>query len=499
MFFRQSSKALQMASVFALVCAMGCDKAEPKVEGVDAAVVPPSDGAIGPIRRPPRTGPDAVNYHRDVRPLLESNCVECHNEGGIGPSRLDDWATVKVLGRSIVAAVESGRMPPWPARDSCREMADSRALSAEAKELIVGWEADGFLEGNPADYRAPTPRARAELGAPSAVMTYPEPFAPAINSDTYRCFYIGNLAEDTYLRALDIIPGERAAVHHVQLHRVDAVHTATLQATDANAPGGGYPCSASGVGAVPSVNMFSYRPGSVAVVLNPGDAVFMEAGSALVLQTHYNTQFYKAGVVPGADQTRVHLWTTATNQPPSHVIYRTGILSPLSGSSSGNPGLVFNSSIPANAPDVVGETTMAMEGVSRAGVGIIGLGSSAGPYIPGEIVGVTPHAHSWATRMTAQLQRADGSGEECLIDIPDWDYGWQLDYIYKQGVPYTQADRIHVACNFDNTAANQPVINGMLRPVQTITYGENTLNEMCLHYLWLRFSYTDFIASKVRP
>jgi hypothetical protein len=460
---------------------------------VDSGAV---DGGSAQLpRRAPRTGPDAVTYQRDVRPILETNCVECHTEGGIGPSRLDDWSMVSLLGRSIVSAVEGGRMPPWPARDSCHELSDSRALSAADKELIVGWEIDGFLEGNVADYRAPVPRRRAELGAPSRTMTYAEPFTPAVNSDTYRCFYVGTLETDTYLTALDIIPGVRSEVHHVQLHRVGAASSAMVQMLDENAAGGGYPCNAGGVGAgVPSQNMFSYRPGSVAVVLNQGDAVYVRAGSALVLQIHYNTQFFAAGEQPAADQTRVALWTAAAGQPPEHVIFRTGLLSPLSGKGDGSIVPVISSSIPAGLAEVVGETTLPMSQISKVGSGTIGLGNNSGPYVAGEIVGMTPHAHSWARRMQASLTRESGA-EECLIDVPRWDYGWQLDYMYRQGVPYGPNDRLHVQCDYDNSAENQPVIDGMRRPVQTVTYGENTLNEMCLHYLWLRFRYADFIAA----
>jgi Copper type II ascorbate-dependent monooxygenase, C-terminal domain len=201
-----------------------------------------------------------------------------------------------------------------------------------------------------------------------------------------------------------------------------------------------------------------------------------------------------AGQAPTPDQTQIQIWTLQEGQFPNRVIYRTGLLSPLNGSSDGSNGLALSgSSIPANSARVVGETTLAMSGVSVLGSGLT-TGAVSGRFLAGEIVGMTPHAHAWATRMVASLTPTAGA-QECLIDIPDWDYNWQLDYMFSKGVPYGPSDMLHVECNFDNTAENQPIINGVKRQPQTLTFGESTLNEMCEHYLWLRFSYADFKAA----
>jgi hypothetical protein len=437
-----------------------------------------------------------VSYHEHLRPIIEANCVECHHEGGIGPMPLDNWQDVKRTAPLLVAAVRAGRMPPWPADDSCREMADARGLSDDVKKVFADWESGGFNEGNPDDYEPPEPRRRLSIGEPSRVFEADAPFTPAPNSDTYRCFYVGAVDADTYLTAVDLIPGAKAEVHHIQFHRVDAANIPAVQAMqDADALGG-YACGSSGVGgSVSSQNMFSWRPGSLAVLFNPGDAAYLKKGSGLVLQIHYNTQFLPEGEVPVPDASQLALWTLPPGTAPERVIYRTGVLSPLSGASNGtNPLAFLMASIPANKKDVIGESTVPMSSLSRVGAGLgIGLNAAASPYIPGEIVGMTPHAHSWATRMTASIRQA--GDDQCLIEVPDWDYGWQLDYLYKEGLSYGPDDMLHVACHYDNTADNQPTIAGMRRVPQPITFGENTLNEMCLHYLWLRFKYEDFAAA----
>jgi mono/diheme cytochrome c family protein len=422
----------------------------------------------------------AITYQKNIRTLIVGNCVECHTKGGIGPSDLSDWTMVKPLASLIVNAVGAGRMPPWPASDKCHEIADSRALSPETKDLFKQWEAGGFQEGNAADYVAPPARRREDLGPANLVMKGDEAFTPGANTDTYRCFSIGKVEEDTYVTALDLIPGDRAEVHHIQLHRVEPADADTIASTDRSSAGGGYSCGAGGAG-ITSQNLFSYRPGALAVVLNQGDAVYLKKGSGLLLQIHYNTQFLPKGETPKPDMSSVAMWTLPAGQHPEHVIYRTGATAPLNGDGA-TAG--FGASIPANAKNVVGQNTVSMGNLSRIG----------GSFLEGEIVGMTPHAHSWASRMVASIKPAAGS-EQCLIDVPDWDFNWQLDYMYKTGVPYTQTDTVHIECDYDNTADNQPVINGVRTPVMPITFGEKTLNEMCLHYIWLRFAYADFAAA----
>jgi mono/diheme cytochrome c family protein len=467
-------------AVLALACGGG-DKA-----------LSPADGGAEPAT-------EAVTYHGQLRALLEANCVECHHAGGIGPMPLDDWEQVQRVGPSIVAAVQAKRMPPWPADDSCREMADARGLSEETRAVFAAWAADGYEAGREADYVAPEPRGRLALGEPSQVFTGDKPFTPGVNADTYRCFYVGSVERDTYLTAVDLIPEVRAEVHHVQLHRVDPEQIAKVQAMQDQDPEGGYPCGSNGVGgmdgSISSQNMFSYRPGSLAVLFGEGDAAYLRRGSGMVLQIHYNTQFLPAGETPKPDLTKLALWSLGAGETPKRVIYRTGVLSPLSGAANGNPFAFLGSSIPPNATNVIGENTLMMGEISRVGGGLgLPIGLMPGPYIEGEIVGMTPHAHSWATRMTASLRRSSGT-DECLIEVPDWDYGWQLDYMYKEGLAYGRDDVLHVECHYDNSESNQPVIDGVRRTPQPIVFGENTLNEMCLHYLWLRFDYAAFAAA----
>jgi hypothetical protein len=118
----------------------------------------------------------------------------------------------------------------------------------------------------------------------------------------------------------------------------------------------------------------------------------------------------------------------------------------------------------------------------------------AGTYVPGEIIGVTPHAHQLATTMKASLTRADATNA-CLADVT-WDFNWQLDYMFDEPVPYTESDTFVASCTFDNTPERQPVINGVRQTPKAVSFGERSTDEMCEHYIWLRFARDAFLRAR---
>ncbi|HVZ32231.1 MAG TPA: hypothetical protein VG963_07395 [Polyangiaceae bacterium] len=422
----------------------------------------------------PSESAQAVTYHRDVRPWIESRCLGCHVQGGIGPVPLDDWDSVEAVQDAIVSAVTSRAMPPSPWNRDCRDIRDDPALPQDALDTFTAWRDGGYLEGRLADYVAPAPRAKQDLGAPSIMMSSGVGYTPPANADEYRCFVLDTLPRDTYLTALQILPEQASEVHHVQIHRVSADQYQTVRAKDQSDPKPGYVCFG-GTG-VDSQNMFSYRPGSEAVFFDPGDAAYIEGGSGLIIQVHYNTAFLPKGETPKPDETKIALWTLPDGELPERIVYRTTVFGPVN--------------LPPGNPHVVSTITTPMSQLSTFGGGLFG-----GTFVPGDIVGMTPHAHQLAARMDASLQQPGGS-TTCLDDVPHWDFNWQLDYLFKVGVPYGPDDQLTGNCEYDNSADNQPVINGVKQQPRYVTFGERSIDEMCQHYIWLRFNRDDFLSAR---
>ena len=62
---------------------------------------------------PPNDGGTGVTFWQDVAPIYNAKCVRCHQEGGIGPFRLDNYADAKTYAAAELARVNEGTMPPY--------------------------------------------------------------------------------------------------------------------------------------------------------------------------------------------------------------------------------------------------------------------------------------------------------------------------------------------------------------------------------------------------
>jgi hypothetical protein len=80
-------------------------------------------------------------------------------------------------------------------------------------------------------------------------------------------------------------------------------------------------------------------------------------------------------------------------------------------------------------------------------------------------------------------------GEElCLVQTPNWDYGWQRLYEYDSPIDEVfqllPGDVVRVRCTFDNSRGNPAVVEALsevgLDEPQDVSVGEGTLDEMCL-------------------
>lgn len=424
-----------------------------------------------------------VTYQRDIRPLVEQKCAGCHTEGGIGPFSFESWAKVKARAPLMAAAVADKRMPPWPVDEDCHSLRDVAMLDDGERALFASWEKDGFEEGDAADYHAPKKASAAveiDVDHPDVTREPAEEYAvnPAI-SDEYRCFLAPQAFDtDTYVTAMDIRPGNKRVVHHVQVHTIPEASVAQAEKLDAAQAGPGWQCTGSTV--MGSFNMFSWRPGSEVVRFDEGDAALLEAGTRIVLQVHYHPVAGDSGDKGDTDLSQVAFWTLPEGEIPEHIVRRTMVVA-------------SRLDIPAGEANYATEASSSIRSVASIG-GYLGVG---GTFIPGgQIIGMTPHMHMLGTRLSVTQKHADGS-ESCLIDVPRWDFEWQLDYMYpSDGLEaYDPGDSLTLRCEYDNSAENQPLVNGEPRDPHGVKWGEGTFDEMCLNYVWVRYARDSYMAA----
>ncbi|MBK8258901.1 MAG: hypothetical protein IPK82_40360 [Polyangiaceae bacterium] len=114
----------------------GCSNTPVDTDNTDTVNGPPEGAAL---------------YYRDVKPILDAKCNNCHNASGIGPFSLETFEDAKPLAGLIKDEVVAKRMPPWPANEACNDYWGDRSLTDEQVATITKWVDDGAFEGDAED------------------------------------------------------------------------------------------------------------------------------------------------------------------------------------------------------------------------------------------------------------------------------------------------------------------------------------------------------------
>lgn len=272
---------------------------------------------------------ERTTWHGDVRPLVETHCVRCHREGGVGPMALDTFEATDGYREGMVAHVEDGHMPPWSFDASCRELANSRALTEEEREVFVAWRAAGFLPGAASEYVAPAPPDPPSTPGGIALPLARAPFTPT--GDGARCFLL-----DQKVTSNDTLDARGWWVTGVRIDpdREDLVQQATLYliAPDAAAllsPGdSGYPCDR-GAGTPREVALAAWVPGAEPVAFPEETALLVPFGARFALRIQYRTNGRED--LP-ADATSATLWRLEGRRTPAVAQVRAHALVAATGS-----------------------------------------------------------------------------------------------------------------------------------------------------------------------
>jgi hypothetical protein len=403
---------------------------------------------------PPPVPPDRLlTYWQDAKPIIDARCTGCHTEGGVAPFALESYQDAFRY-RSITRhAVATGVMPPWQPDDCCNDYLWDRSLPTEEREVLLGWIDQGAAEGDPADEGSPLEVDRGGLSRVDLTLTMPEPFEPRrlIGADEVRCFVLDHVFDDdVWVTGIDVAPGDRSMVHHVIVYTVDQSDLPALRAREGADGRPGWDCYGEFAGdATPTGSIGGWAPGYHGVEFPHGLGRQIPAGSALVLNMHYDT-----GSGVGVDQSQVQLMLA--DQVDKEAT-GTGIVNPLWLIDDGMH-------IAAGDPDAV--AWFAYEPT-------IVFGDHRGPI---DIYAVNQHMHELGTIGRLAILRGDGS-VDCLLNISDWDFDWLGEYWLREPVTLYPGDRLYVECHWDNSAGNQKIVDGEQQVARDLAWG--TDQEMC--------------------
>ena len=93
---------------------------------------------------------DDVTFSRDIVPILQQNCQECHRQGQMGPMSLMTYDEVRPWAPVIRTKVLERVMPPWHLDKTVgiQEFENDRSLTDAEIDTIVRWVDAGAPPGN---------------------------------------------------------------------------------------------------------------------------------------------------------------------------------------------------------------------------------------------------------------------------------------------------------------------------------------------------------------
>jgi len=97
----------------------------------------------------------SLTYAKDVAPILNKHCVQCHRPGTEAPFTLLSYEKVAGKAETIAEVVEEQRMPPWFAHPGFGKFVNDRSLTPEERSTLVQWARGGRSPGDLA--QAPKP------------------------------------------------------------------------------------------------------------------------------------------------------------------------------------------------------------------------------------------------------------------------------------------------------------------------------------------------------
>src|SRR3954463_10560920 len=95
-------------------------------------------------------------FYKDVLPILQNRCQECHRPGEIGPMPLLTYQQARPWAAAIKESVLLKKMPPWFADPHYGKFENDRSLSKDQIDTLVAWADKGAKPGDAKD--APAPR-----------------------------------------------------------------------------------------------------------------------------------------------------------------------------------------------------------------------------------------------------------------------------------------------------------------------------------------------------
>jgi mono/diheme cytochrome c family protein len=182
-----------------------------------AALVPLVFGLLRPVAPTAQSAGASgdVTFTKDIAPILQRSCQQCHRPEGVAPMPLTTYEEVRPWARAIKTRTglgpRAGVMPPWFVEKNIgiQKFKHDPSLNDDEIARIAKWADSGAPRGNAADMPPPLDFVSADkwtIGVPDLILRSPEVTVPATAPDKWGSLGLvpTGLTEDRYVSAVEV-------------------------------------------------------------------------------------------------------------------------------------------------------------------------------------------------------------------------------------------------------------------------------------------------------
>jgi hypothetical protein len=406
--------------------------------------------------------PAQVTFSRDVAPIFQVKCQECHQPNSIAPMSLITYQDARPWAKAIRERVITRQMPPWHIDRSVgvQKFKNDMSLNDEQVDTIVRWVDGGAPQGDSRDMPPPKPLVkdnewkgvRDGFGPPDLVIRSSEYTMPAQHQDVwYRPMSDIPLTEPRWAKMVEIRPTNlkgRRIIHHSIAYLVlnndpDAVNTGT-----ANGP----ERARDGVD-----DLVNRRPQLMEWAIGKGYDLFRPGTGKLILpgeKISWDQHIHAVGeeITSGSE---IGIWFYKKGEEPKKRSYLVGF--------TGLKG--------ARSLDIPPNSLVQTEGFTVLKENAL-------------LENFQPHFHLRGKSMQVEAVLPDGSSQ-IVSYVGNFNFNWMTNYIYADDAApvFPKGTIIHVTAWYDNTTSNKNNPD----PDQWVGYGDRTVDEMA--HAWINVVY----------
>jgi len=408
---------------------------------------------------------EAVTFSKDIAPILQTKCQECHQPNSIAPMSLISYQETRPWARSIRERVITRQMPPWHLDRSVgvQKFKNDMSLTDEQVNTLVRWVDSGAPQGDPKDMPPPKPLVtdnewkgvKDGFGPPDLIVRSPEYTMPAHHQDVwFRPMSDIPISEPRWAKMVEIRPTKlqgRKVLHHSIAYLVlnndpEAVNTGTSSGRADNNISAG--------------DLVNRRPQLMEWAIGKGYDLFRPDTGKLIVpgeKISWDQHIHAVGeeITAGSE---IGIWFYKKGEEPKKRSYLIGF--------TGIRGEKNSLDIPPNSFAQTEGFTALKENTL--------------------IENFQPHFHLRGKSMQVEAILPDGSSQ-ILSYVGNFNFNWMTNYIYDDDAApvLPKGTVIHVTAWYDNTRANKNNPD----PDQWVGYGDRTVDEMA--HAWMNVVYLN--------